>query len=178
MSKIKAVILLSLSIFLAGCAEKEIPEETTVVTTTVTEPESDHSLLRPFTINEAFSEVKASGKVFCFPIPLTELEEGGIFSDCSYADNKLAFPDGTFAQAYANDSSIFHAEFELGSAPSDFSVIGIKLGDDYSVIYQTGIPDITEGDSQNGMVEYHGAGIQCIRIEFTNGKINKITMFQ
>lgn len=178
MKKIATALFLICAAFLTGCSEKEVPEETTVQITTVTEPESDHSLLRPFTINEAYSMVTASGRVFEFPISLTELEETGAFSDCVFADNVFVFSDGTSATAYADDSSIIHMEFEYGTAPSDFSVIGVKLGDKQDIIYQTGIPDRTEGDSENGMVEYRGAGAQCIRIEYADGRINKITLIQ
>ena len=178
MKKIGMSVLLTAALFLTGCSEKEIPEETSAQTTTVTDPEPDHSMLRSFTLNEAFAEVTAAGRVFAFPIPLTELEEGGSFSDCQYTDSRLTFPDGTYAQAYSDGSSINCLRFELGSSPSDFSVVGLNLGSGSDIIFQTGIPDYMTGDMERGSAGYTGAGRQCINIEFKEGKLLAVTITQ
>lgn len=176
--KIKIAALFIAALALSSCAAEtveELPEETSV-TTVYTEPEADHTLLRGWTMNELFGSIQANGKSFPFPIKISDFDEGGSLSDCTFSDNKIQFPDGSFISANLsseNKEQINYLCAEDGSAPKDLSVYGIQLGiSAITVRDDFGIPDevIDKPDKEKGIMIYYGAKGQQFAIEFEDCK--------
>lgn len=174
MRKIKITALLFAAVCLASCGKAEEIVTETSASETVTETEVDYSLLRNWTMNELFAEVKACGKTFSFPIKLEEFESGGAFEDCTFANGTIKFPDGSSLSAESDADKIVKLTAERGSAPSDFTVYDLTLGMSYSEAASGfGIPNDVRGDPANesGTYIYYGAGTQRFEIEFEDKKI-------
>ena len=174
---LKAGVLLTAFIFTACQTEQELVETTAgMVSETFTE--SDHSLLRPFTIDEAFKRITVSGEKFTFPVALSELDDGGSMSGYRYENNILYFPDGGIADAMVDNGMIYYLNFSQETAPEDFSLMGLTLGAPYDIIYSTGIPDESSISDGDGWVRYDGVYGQYFKLDFSGGRLTSITMVQ
>ena len=173
----KAAFFIS-AVMLTSCQAEPEPDETTVTTETTIITEEDHSLLRSFTINEAFERITVSGEKFVFPFALTELDEGGSMSGYKYENSTLYFPDGGTAEAMVRDGIVYYLKFSTGSAPADFAIMGISLGMSDDIIYSIGIPDDISFNNGNGWARYDGFLGQYFNLAFNDGKLTDITIVQ
>lgn len=183
--RIKIAALLIAALALSACAkeaEEELPTET-IETTVSTEPEKNYSLVRSWTMNELFDSLYAGERDFSFPIDEKEFEDGGLFSDCSFSDNRIIFPDRSSltVQSHPDSHIIYYLTAEKKTAPPDFTVNGIALGISYFTVRDDfGIPDAISGkpDEEKGSLTYYGAAGQQFIIEFENKKAVKFTLIQ
>ena len=170
---IKYILFLLAAAFLTACSQEkpvETETETTVTTTVITEP--NHILLRPFTIDEAFEEIMVGGEKFSFPIHVDELEARGL----RYEDRVLYFPDGSTAEAYAENDHVCMIRFTKGVSPEDFSLMGLTYGEPFDVIYDVGIPDERQDEGNSIMIWYTGKGGQYFMLEFIDRTLTSITI--
>lgn len=172
MKKFLIALMAALMLCSCGTAEEEAASETTTtVSTTTTAPEEDYSLLRRWTMNELYADLKADGISFSFPIKLTELEEGGTLAECKFENEILTFPNGGMFMAKLNDegTKIIYLEAERYIAPLDFDVMDMSLDMTINEIRDIGgIPNevIGEPDKESGKHIYYGAGCQRLEIVF------------
>lgn len=180
---ISALVLLTAALLTACGGEKE-PPAVTSASTSATEPEADHSLVRSFTINEIFADLYAEEIHFSFPVASAELEAGGKLSSCTFEENRLVFPGGSYAEAAitSSDGMINYLRAEKGTAPDDFSAYGIKFGMTLNELrYDYGMPDTVSGNpetEEGGAYHYYGAGAQIFTVEFSNGVVTAMSFMQ
>lgn len=175
--KIRFLAVITAAMLLAGCSEtQEESVATTAETAVTTQTEADHSLLRGFTISEAYEDITAAGMKIPFPLPLSELEAGGALEGCKYENGTLYFPDGSSAEAEETDGVIRKLTFNRGTAPADFSIMHLTLGATYDIVYATGIPD--KGFDRDGykFVEYLGVPGQWIHLDFNENILTTISL--
>lgn len=174
---LKAAVFIA-AVMLTACQAEVEPAETAVTTETTIITEEDHSLLRSFTISEAFEQLMAEGEKFVFPFSLNELDEGGSMPGYKYENGILYFPNGGSAEAMVRDGMVYYLKFSIGSAPADFSLMDISLGASEDIMYSTGIPDENSLIDGNGWVRYDGFLGQYFRLDFSNRRLTDITIVQ
>ena len=147
---------LALAALMCGCTtEQNIPEENASDTESVTE-NYEYALVRGWTGGELMNSIFYCGEFH--PLPLSVEENEGF----SLSDKILAFPDGSFASAAADENGIITSlKFERNSAPKDFSVYGIDFSsvpDD--IPNKVGIAESVKGDKEETITySFYGGGI-------------------
>lgn len=171
--KIKTVLSLALAALLLTACNRdaaEIVPEPTETTSAVT-TENEYYLVRGWEGYELLESIFYCGENH--PLPLS-IEEN---PDFTFENGMLMFPDGSFAEAYADENgNITSLKFRADSAPPDFSVYGINFGAAPDDIYDiVGIADSVDGNEENVlMFRFFGGGITELTFIFTQKILTEV----
>lgn len=174
---------------LCGCSRGG-PEETvseTEVSPYPTEAQSDYILVRGYPLTELFADISAGGVEFGFPVKASDFAEDGALADTTYSDSMILFPKGgaVYAEICSDSGDTVNSaaalRAELGIAPPDLTVYGIKFGMSYDeAAGAAGVPNEVNGepDKESGSCVYRGAGNQRFEMKFENNRLTEFVFVQ
>lgn len=172
--KLKAVLSLTFAtLMLTACNQgsAEIISEPAKTTSESTNTEAEYYLVRDWEGYELLESI-----FFCggnHPLPFAIKEN----PDFTFENGILMFPDGSFAEAYADENgNIISLEFRADTSPDDFSIYGINFNAAPEDIYDiVGIPNSVHGSDENIlMFKFFDGGITELTFIFTQKNLTEV----
>ena len=163
MKKVFFLIVAILAISLCGCTENEEAEITETATETSATTFNEYILTRSWSGDELLASIFYCGEFHPLPMNVEDCP------DFTLSDGMLYFPDNSYAVAStAGSGTITALEFNVASAPYDFSVYGIDFKARPSDVQEEiGFANsVTDNENTELILRYTGGGINQLVFTF------------